>query len=98
MGPSATAYDGRVWRAQATFAADDHGIVGHTAMRPQLETYDKVDGMDLLWSMRPPSGDPDEESFAPATRISLPGATYGLADPEAGRKAIAVRRRKRRTR
>ncbi|MFJ3338178.1 acyl-CoA thioesterase/bile acid-CoA:amino acid N-acyltransferase family protein [Streptomyces sp. NPDC086766] len=65
VGSSATAYNGQVWGAKATFTADDRGVVDLTTSRPESGTYNKVDGMGLFWSMRPPSGDPDLASFAP---------------------------------
>ncbi|MGC0344319.1 dienelactone hydrolase [Streptomyces sp. SLBN-8D4] len=62
---SATAYDGQAWKAKATFAADEDGVVDLTTSRPESGTYHNVDGMGLLSSMRPPSGDPNLASFAP---------------------------------
>jgi pimeloyl-ACP methyl ester carboxylesterase len=53
-----------IWRGRAVFRADDRGTVDLTRARPLSGTYREADGMGLLWSMRPPGGDPDEQSFS----------------------------------
>ncbi|MGW1913176.1 acyl-CoA thioesterase/BAAT N-terminal domain-containing protein [Streptomyces sp. NPDC002076] len=65
VGSSATAYNGQVWGAKATFTADDGGVVDLTTSRPASGTYNRVDGMGVFWSMKPPSSDPDLSFFAP---------------------------------
>lgn len=60
-------YHGKLWRGQATFRADGHGVVDLDRDRPLSGSYSGVDGMGLFWSMNPPSGDPDRVSFRPPT-------------------------------
>lgn len=56
---------GRRWRGEATFAADGHGVVDLDRSVPVSGSYGGADGMGLFWSMRPPTGDPDEAWFSP---------------------------------
>ncbi|MER8185249.1 acyl-CoA thioesterase/bile acid-CoA:amino acid N-acyltransferase family protein [Kitasatospora sp. NPDC094015] len=69
---AATAADYRSvsWQSRAVFRADAHGVVAPDTTAPLSGTYQGVDGAGLLWSMNPPSGDPEQASFAP----SLPQA------------------------
>ena len=63
VGSSATAADGKTWHGSAVFAADGRGAVDLATARPSSGTYRTVDGMGLFWSMKPPSGNPDNTDF-----------------------------------
>ncbi len=57
---------GQVWAAAGLWQADDSGTVDVTRQAPMEGTYDRVDPMGLLWSMRPLS--PQKAPvFIPAT-------------------------------
>ncbi|MEV1144740.1 acyl-CoA thioesterase/bile acid-CoA:amino acid N-acyltransferase family protein [Micromonospora sp. NPDC049799] len=56
---------GRSWRGEATFAADGDGVVDLDRSASVSGSYRGADGMGLFWSMRPPTGDPDQEWFSP---------------------------------
>ncbi|MGW3171555.1 acyl-CoA thioesterase/BAAT N-terminal domain-containing protein [Streptomyces sp. NPDC001153] len=90
VGSSATDYHGKVWRARATFTADDHGTVDLTTTRPRSGTYDRADGMGLFWSMRPPSGDPDQAIFLRPYPETAPSYTVRISVTAHGR-ALAGR-------
>ncbi|MER6915155.1 acyl-CoA thioesterase/bile acid-CoA:amino acid N-acyltransferase family protein [Streptomyces sp. NPDC000594] len=53
------------WTGRATFTADRTGTVDLSRARPTSGTYRKADRWGLFWSMEPPAGDPDEDSFYP---------------------------------
>ena len=59
--------DGKKWHGEATFTADDHGTVDLDSTKPSDGSYQAVDGMGLFWSMNPPDGDPDAQSYLPPT-------------------------------
>jgi dienelactone hydrolase len=67
VGAEAVAVDGKKWHAEATFTADDHGTVDLDSAKPSDGSYQDVDGMGLFWSMDPPDGDPDAQSYLPPT-------------------------------
>jgi dienelactone hydrolase len=71
VSATATDYEGAVWRASGTFAADGDGVVDLVRDAPTAGSYEGVDGMGLFWSMTPPSGDPDESAFGPAAGPSF---------------------------
>jgi dienelactone hydrolase len=86
VGSSATAHDGKVWHAQATFTADDHGLVDLSTTRPVSGTYHTVDGMGLFWSMKPPPSDPSTENFAPLYPELSPSYTVQITVTAHGRR------------
>ncbi|WP_328998372.1 acyl-CoA thioesterase/BAAT N-terminal domain-containing protein [Kribbella sp. NBC_00709] len=65
VGADAVDQDGKKWHGKATFTADDDGTVELDTAKPAGGTYDGVDGMGLFWSMDPPAGNPDEQSYLP---------------------------------
>lgn len=46
------------WISQASFEADEHGIVDLARQSPIAGSYEGIDPMGLLWSMQPESGNP----------------------------------------
>lgn len=64
--------DGKKWRGQVTFTADDHGTVDLDTAKPASGSYHDVDGMGLFWSMNPPDGNPDEQSYLPPSEDGRP--------------------------
>ncbi|MEV0796618.1 acyl-CoA thioesterase/bile acid-CoA:amino acid N-acyltransferase family protein [Kribbella sp. NPDC050281] len=64
--------DGKTWRAEATFTADDHGAIDLDRAGPTGGSYQGVDGMGLFWSMNPPDGDPDLQAYAPPAEDGRP--------------------------
>jgi hypothetical protein len=44
--------EGRRWHAEATFDADDRGVVDLDQASPSSGTYQGRDGMGLFWSMK----------------------------------------------
>lgn len=67
VGAEAVDRDGKKWHAEATFTADDRGTVDLDRAEPSGGSYQKTDGMGLFWSMNPPNGDPDQQTFSPPT-------------------------------
>lgn len=86
VGSSATARDGKVWDGQATFTADDHGLVDLSTARPVSGTYNTVDGMGLFWSMRPPTGDPNSDYFSLHSPESSPSYAVKITVTAHGRQ------------
>ncbi|MGW2742844.1 acyl-CoA thioesterase/BAAT N-terminal domain-containing protein [Streptomyces sp. NPDC001450] len=86
VGSSATAHDHKVWHGQATFTADDHGLVDLSKTRPASGTYHTVDSMGLFWSMRPPTSDPNSENFAPLYPELSPSYTVQITVTAHGRR------------
>ncbi|MFH8347771.1 acyl-CoA thioesterase/bile acid-CoA:amino acid N-acyltransferase family protein [Streptomyces sp. NPDC018045] len=85
----ATDHRGRAWSGRAVFAAAD-GTVDLHRDRPRTGTYGGVDGMGLLWSMRPAEGDPDTTWFLPDT--SRTAASYRVRlTVAAGGRTLAER-------
>lgn len=72
VGAEAVDRDGKKWRSQVTFTADDHGTVDLDTDRPVSGSYHDVDGMGLFWSMNPPDGNPDEQSYMPPSADGSP--------------------------
>ncbi|HWD77908.1 MAG TPA: acyl-CoA thioesterase/bile acid-CoA:amino acid N-acyltransferase family protein [Kribbella sp.] len=64
--------DGKKWHSEATFTADDHGTVDLDSAKPSSGSYQDPDGMGLFWSMNPPDGDPDSQSYLPPTEEGKP--------------------------
>jgi len=57
----------RTWSAQATFMADDNGVMDVAHMAPRYGNYSGVHAMGLIWSMLPQNvKDPQETLYAPA--------------------------------
>lgn len=57
----------RTWSAQATFMADDNGMIDVARMAPRYGNYSGVHAMGLIWSMLPQNvKDPQETLFASA--------------------------------
>lgn len=56
---------GKEWEGYGSFTADARGVVDLDRTAPADGTYDGVDGMGLFWSMKPPTGDPDNSWFVP---------------------------------
>lgn len=65
VGAEAVDRDGRKWHGQVTFTADDHGTVDLDTAKPSAGSYHDTDGMGLFWSMNPPDGSPDDQSYLP---------------------------------
>jgi dienelactone hydrolase len=66
---------GKTWRSEAAFTADDAGAVDLRRDAPaDGGSYAGVDGMGLFWSLAPPHGDPDTAWFGPPGR----GGAYPL--------------------
>lgn len=65
VGAEAVDQHGKKWRGAATFTADDHGTVDLDSAKPSAGSYQDADGMGLFWSMNPPDGDPDAQSYFP---------------------------------
>jgi dienelactone hydrolase len=63
--------DGKVWRSQARFTADDGGVVDLDRDRPTAGTYQGIDGMGLFWSMNPADGDPEQARYVPPAATSF---------------------------
>lgn len=86
VGSSATARDSKVWHGQATFTADDQGLVDLSTTRPVSGTYNTVDGMGLFWSMRPPNGDPNSDYFSLHSPESSPSYAVKITVTAHGRQ------------
>ncbi|MGB9429378.1 MAG: acyl-CoA thioester hydrolase/BAAT C-terminal domain-containing protein [Gammaproteobacteria bacterium] len=57
----------RTWSAQATFLADDRGVVDVAHMAPRYGSYSGVHATGLIWSMLPQNvKNPQEILYAPA--------------------------------
>lgn len=77
---AASDYQGKSWRGEATFRADDHGTVDLQRDRPTSGTYTGVDGMGLFWSMNPVDGNPDLQSFygkPPSFAVTISVSSHG---------------------
>jgi pimeloyl-ACP methyl ester carboxylesterase len=85
----ATDADGGLWRGEATFAADGDGVVDLDRSAPESGSYAGVDGMGLFWSMRPPTGDPDEAWFSPGYPEEAGAFEVRLTVTAAGREIAA---------
>ncbi|WP_199234522.1 acyl-CoA thioesterase/bile acid-CoA:amino acid N-acyltransferase family protein [Kribbella sp. VKM Ac-2568] len=72
VGTQAVDVGGKQWHGEATFKADDHGVVDLDHASPSNGTYQSVDGMGLFWSMNPADGDPDQQAFIPPTKAGKP--------------------------
>lgn len=51
------------WRSEATFQADEHGVVRVSEQAPIAGDYEGVDGAGLVWSLTPENGAPDPWSI-----------------------------------
>jgi dienelactone hydrolase len=67
IGAEAVDQHGQKWHGEATFTTDDHGTVDLDSAKPSAGSYQDADGMGLFWSMNPPDGDPDAQSYIPPT-------------------------------
>ncbi|MEV4510248.1 acyl-CoA thioesterase/bile acid-CoA:amino acid N-acyltransferase family protein [Dactylosporangium sp. NPDC049525] len=85
----ATDAQGRRWRGEATFAADGEGVVDLERSAPVSGSYGGADGMGLFWSMRPPTGDPDETWFSPGYPEAAGAFEVRLTVTVAGREIAA---------
>ncbi|WP_436908134.1 acyl-CoA thioester hydrolase/BAAT C-terminal domain-containing protein [Halosimplex marinum] len=56
LAASTASFGGRTWTSEATFEADEDGVVDLAEAAPVSGTYDGADPMGWLWSMRPNSG------------------------------------------
>lgn len=65
VGAEAVDHDGKKWHSEATFTADDQGSIDVDKAKPSDGSYQDADGMGLFWSMNPPDGDPDQQSYVP---------------------------------
>ncbi|MFC5181712.1 acyl-CoA thioesterase/BAAT N-terminal domain-containing protein [Actinomadura harenae] len=77
---TASDYQGKPWRGEATYRADAHGVVDLERDRPASGTYAGVDGMGLFWSMNPPSGDPDQQGYylqEPSFQVTIGVTSHG---------------------
>lgn len=77
--------EGKQWHAEATFDADDHGVVDLDRASPSDGSYQGVDGMGLFWSMNPADGDADQQSYHPPTKDEKPISDIELTVREDGR-------------
>jgi dienelactone hydrolase len=81
---------GRPWRSEAVFRADDRGVVDVDETPSRRGTYTGVQRMGLFWSMRPPGeappgGAPDPAApSSPIDDLLLPPATPPFARPPSG--------------
>jgi dienelactone hydrolase len=82
----ATDAKGVGWGSQALFKADGQGVVDPAATAPVSGSYQGVDGMGLLWSMNPASGDPDRASFTPELSTATSGFPVDIAVIAHGRR------------
>ena len=80
---------GQRWRGEATFAANGDGVVDLNSSAPQSGSYRTADGMGLFWSMRPPTGDPDEAWFFPLYPEEAGSFEVRLTVTAAGREIAA---------
>jgi dienelactone hydrolase len=80
----------RVWRAQATYTAGQHGEVNLTSALPAAGTYPSADGMGLFWSMTTLPGESGNEYFTPAQPQSQPSFPVRLTVTSDG-KLLASR-------
>ncbi len=73
------------WSAQATFLADDNGVVDVTRQAPHYGSYSGVHAMGLIWSMLPQGvKNPQEILYAPA------GSSYKIRlEALAGERLLA---------
>ncbi|QPV64768.1 acyl-CoA thioesterase/BAAT N-terminal domain-containing protein [Halosimplex litoreum] len=53
---STPSYGGQTWTSEATFEADEDGVVDLAEATPVSGTYESADPMGWLWSMRPSAG------------------------------------------
>lgn len=68
-------YQHRTWSAEATFLADNHGVVDVTRDAPKYGSYSGIHAMGLIWSMLPQNVQhPQEVMYDP----SLEDASYPL--------------------
>ncbi len=72
VGAEAVDRDGKKWHGEASFTADDHGTIDLDRAKPSAGSYQDTDGMGLLWSMNPPDGDPDAQSYVPPDEDGRP--------------------------
>jgi len=72
VSAQAPARDGKTWRAEATFTADDQGSIDLDRAAPTAGSYQGVDGMGLFWSMNPPDGNPDVQAYIPPAEDGHP--------------------------
>jgi dienelactone hydrolase len=79
---------GMRWHAEATFDADDRGVVDVDQASPSSGSYKGRDGMGLFWSMNPAEGDPELQSFNPPTKDHRPTAEVQVS-VRADKKTLA---------
>ncbi|MBI2703961.1 MAG: acyl-CoA thioesterase/BAAT N-terminal domain-containing protein [Actinobacteria bacterium] len=73
---------GHRWKSEASFVADERGIVDTASMSPLDGTYDRVDASGWLWSMRFASDDTTPSLFVPsldATGVHVEAVVAGGA-------------------
>ncbi|MBQ0894573.1 acyl-CoA thioesterase/BAAT N-terminal domain-containing protein [Micromonospora sp. U56] len=80
---------GRHWRGEATFTANGDGAVDLDQSAPVSGSYGGADGMGLFWSMRPPTGDPDQAWFSPGSPEVAGAFEVRLTVTAAGREIAA---------
>jgi dienelactone hydrolase len=66
-------YLGVIWSSKAEFQADALGVIDVDHSAPLRGSYSGQDGMGLIWSMQPPSGEKSARtfSFGPSASFSL---------------------------
>jgi len=80
---------GQRWHGEATVAANGDGVVDLDRSAPVSGSYGGADGMGLLWSMRPPTGDPDQAFFFPRPPEVAGAFEVRLTVTAAGREIAA---------
>jgi dienelactone hydrolase len=58
--------DDTPWSSQATFEADDEGVVDLAETAPVAGDYDRADAMGLVWSLTPPDTDDPDRRYRQA--------------------------------
>lgn len=91
---ASTEISGRRWESRATFSTDSNGNADLSAQRPDAGTYDRTDGMGLIWSLKPVASDRSSSSATAATTgTSTPASTRGPATGEPGPRTRTVQLR-----
>ncbi len=88
IGTRAVDVKGKEWHAEAQYAANDAGVVALDQAGPSGGSYQGRDGMGLFWSMNPPDGDPEQQSFVPPTKDGRPASDVQVTVRRDG-KALA---------
>jgi dienelactone hydrolase len=82
--------DGTIWETQATFEADQNGVIDLSSQAPLYGNYSESDVMGLLWAMRPTNSRRETQSFMGSSHGMK--VQYTLTDSE-GRTASATLQR-----